>query len=262
MIKNENSQGFTLIETVIVIAIVGFIFGTIIFTTQARIEASRIYVTKSRMQLVSDAIANYVRTFGHLPCPADITNFRNDDNYGYGNGTNVDGANNCIKGVSIGTSSGSRVVRGMVPFKSLFPKIDSQSSVDAWGNRFTYIITEDYSKFDEYQAASELGNGYIICTQLDSCTSGTNNLVANNGPAHAKGDVAFILLSHGPTGHDANRDKNPDTPLFSNLALSALDRENTDGDIIFVQSMPTIGYKDILIYKNRWQLPNYANYGE
>lgn len=261
MIKSKNLKGFTLIETVIVIAIVGFIFGTIIFTTQARIEASRIYITKSRMQLVSDAIANYVRTFGHLPCPADITNFRNDNNYGYGNGTNVSGANNCIKATSNGSTSTSRIVAGMVPFKSFFPKIEAQASVDAWGNRLTYIITEDYSKFDTYQNSTEVGSGYTICSQLSSCGASTNNLVENNGSS-ARGDIAFILLSHGPTGHSAYRDKSPSAELASGLALGTMDAENTDGDSTFIQAMPSNGYKDILIFKNRWQLPDYANYSE
>jgi type II secretory pathway pseudopilin PulG len=257
--KNRyNNQGFTLVETGVVLFIVGLLFGTIIFTTQARIDATRIYVTKSRMQLIADAIDLYVKNYGHIPCPADITALRTNFNYGWGTGSGNNVASNCIKTTSIGTTSTSRIVKGMVPFKTLPIQVDPQITVDGWGNRFTYIITEDYSKYTNFTSATELGTGYIICNQVGSCAASTNNMVQNNGTTK-RGDVAYILISHGYTGHGAYKDNTPSAALSNTLALGTADAENGDDDNNFVQAMPNSGYQDILIFRNRWQLPAFLN---
>jgi|GEM_PF-5975316 len=268
MKKNNEIAGFTLIELAIVIAIIAFIISAVVFATMARIDASRIYSTKSKMQIIADALENYVQLYGHLPCPADPTVFRTDPNYGWATGTNT---GTCSKAVNIGTlTSGSRIVRGMVPFKNLFPELDSQATVDGWGNRFTYIVTERYTSTlyysgvepNFYHPSTEQGKTYVICRRNNgSCASSTYNLVVNNS-VNKRGDVAYILFSSGPTGHASHKDKNPTTIQSNNLGLSVHDKENgdftSDGNT-YVQNIQTSDYQDILIFRNRWQLKQYLN---
>lgn len=265
--KEQHCKGFTIIELAIVIAIIAVVFSTIIFATQARMDASRIYTTKSRMQIISDAIDTYARVYGHIPCPADPSVPTTDPNYGWGTGTNT---GTCSKAIAIGGSGHSRIVRGMIPVKMLLPELDPQIAVDGWGNRFTYVVTEMYTQVQYFtgvepftsQYATEEGAEYAICRDADSaCNAATNNMAENNGSTK-KGDVAYILFSSGYTGHASYKDRNPSSMQDNALALGTDDRENGDFDDdgnTYIQTMPQAQYQDILIFKNRWQLPKYMN---
>jgi len=59
-IKSSGQSGFSFIELTFVLIIVAVVISTIVFTTQARLDASRIFVTKERMQTIMDAIDRYV----------------------------------------------------------------------------------------------------------------------------------------------------------------------------------------------------------
>ena len=52
------------------------------FSIQARTDASKLYVTKERMQIIMAAMDRYAELYGHLPCPAARV-ARTDSDYGW-----------------------------------------------------------------------------------------------------------------------------------------------------------------------------------
>ncbi len=249
--KKQNS-GFSLIELTLVIMIISFLIGTIVFSTQARLDASRIYTTKSRMETIIGAIDRYVENYGHIPCPAAINITPINPNYGWGSGTNAADAN-CIQAITVhrGDPANGDIVMGMVPYKTLIPNVDGSIAVDGWGNRFSYFVTEIYTRRINYRDLSDVGNNYIIKPNADSA----NDYVQANGEG---GDIAYILLSHGPNGAYAYKDKDGTQVIIDNP--TQVDHNNSGGEENrFLVRMPDLTNDDILLYKNKWQLPSYIN---
>ncbi|MDX1950046.1 MAG: hypothetical protein SFT90_06065 [Rickettsiales bacterium] len=253
MLEDKNKiQGFSLLELTAVIIIISFIVSTIVFTTQARLDASRIYVTKERMQTIMDSIDRYVENYGHIPCPANPSVSRVNANYGWGTGTNATVANCPQASTFFASGSGTYgdIVVGMVPFKTLVPPLDPSIAVDGWGNRFSFFVTERYTNRSNYKLATGVGANYNISNLPDG--TGTNYIDTTNG------DVAYILLSHGPNGDYAYRDKDG-TQLSLATHLTSDTENGVAGDAQFVCAMPNALNDDILVYKNKWQLPNFIN---
>lgn len=255
MADKKQISGFSLIELTLVIMIIAFLVGTIVFSTQARLDASRIFITKSRMETIVDAMDRYVENYGHIPCPALISVPPDDPNYGWGSGTNSDGAS-CIQSLTFfdsGNPTNGEIAMGMVPYKTLIPNVDGSIAVDGWGNRFSYFVTERYTRRINYRDLSDIGNNYVISSQPDG--GSPYDYVSTNGVG---GDIAYILLSHGPNGAYAYKDK--DGSQISVSSPTAVDTENgVAGDNQFVVRMPDATNDDILLYKNKWQLPSYIN---
>ncbi len=255
-IEENSESGFSLVELTFVIVIIAVVISTIVFTTQARLEVARIFTTKERMQIISDSIERYVERYGHLPCPAQYdANRLTDNDYGWATGSDanysITPAGNCAQAEELYDSGNGDVVRGMVPIRSLIPALDGAMAVDGWGNRFAYIIAENFSVRENYA-----GTGTNTSTEIR---------IANH-PDKGSGyigydiqDAIYILLSHGPNGHGARKDKNPSVTINASND-SATDRENVDSDQYFSQSMPYGDfYDDIMIIGTRWRLPDPIN---
>jgi type II secretory pathway pseudopilin PulG len=255
IITSAKQSGFSLVEISLIIVIIAFILGAITFTVQARRDMTNIYTTKERMQSVIDAIDRYVENYGHLPCPANPTIADTNPNFGWGTGSNSSTAN-CPQAVTLVNDGDDDLdlMIGMIPFKSLIPPLPHQVAVDGYNNRFSYIVVQGYTNVDNYtNSSTDLGDNFIICNHLSCSGAGTN--------IAASGDIAYILISHGEHDHNAYADKIPGSGT-NKVSLSSPrtdDAENGDADRTFVFTMPSKDFDDIIIVKNRWQLPNYLN---
>lgn len=67
MIKNSNESGFTLVESLVVIAIIGVLFSLLLVGLNASREASRAVTCRSHLKNVSLGIAGYESAKGRLP---------------------------------------------------------------------------------------------------------------------------------------------------------------------------------------------------
>lgn len=251
----RKNSGFSLIELTFVIVIVAMVISTIIFTTQARLDVARIYTTKERIQIIIDSIERYAESFGHLPCPAQMdANRQTDNDYGWATGSAAayatDPQGNCPQAISVASHASGDIVKGMVPVKSLIPALDPQIAVDGWGNRFSYIIMENYSVRDNYAGTGSYTTASISIANHPNTGSGYSS--------EATSEAVYVLISHGPNGHGAYRDRDGAQITISSPTND--DTENTDTDRVFSQSMPLAEYyDDILISKTRWQLPDPIN---
>ncbi len=253
--NSTYSSGFTLIEISLVIVIIAVLIGMVVFSTQTRMDAARLYMTKQRMQTIMDSIDRYAELYGHIPCPMGLTTLRTSvDEYGVGakmSNTTAPGATDCDDndgdGDLIYVKAG--LARGAVPFRLL--NLDSQTAVDGWGNRFVYTITEPYSNSANYEdpslepATLSAANSYEIFNQGDTNISASSN-------------VAYTLISHGANLHGGYRDKSPTTPIPV-AGASADEDKNADSGGVYYQYLPTQDFDDIVIFKTRWQLPDYIN---
>lgn len=216
----------------------------IVFTTQSRMDAAKLYLTKERMQLIMDAMDRYVAQYGHLPCPVLITMSKTDNSYGID--SIEDG--NCTDGsiTVLLDDSGSRYLLGAFPYKSL--GLEPQDIVDGWGMRFDYILTEKYTDPANYtDPDAEFGKSYTI-----------NNISDTNIAEDV--DVAYIMISHGPNVFGGYRDKDgARVPGAGSGSSAVAEGDNADDNRGFYTYPQTSTFDDILIYKPRWQLPKYIN---
>lgn len=246
--RQDKEAGFSLVELTFVVAIIAVVISTVVFTTQARLDVARIFTTKERMQIIVDSIARYVESYGHVPCPSLITAPRTDADYGWATGSN---SGNCPQAIELyddPAPTGTKdVVLGMVPINSLIPVLDPQTAVDGWGNRFSYVISENLSVKANYTSQDSL----ITLANHPNTGSGYSVNIPHN-------DIAYLLISHGPNGHGAYRDKT--ASQISITSPTNDDAENSDNDNIFSQSMPLAQYyDDIILSKTKWQLPEPIN---
>ncbi len=253
--KSEFS-GFSLVELSLVLVIISVLIGMMMFTTQSRIDASAIYVTKERMQLIMDALDRYAEQYGHMPCPADFDIARTNE--GYGESLSADSTNYCSTGTQqiYDYAGNADYVRGAIPFKNL--GLDPSIGVDGWGMRFDYIVTERYTVTSDYTGSTPYGDSYLICNKTDqaNCAAGTD-IAANSGD-----DVAYILISHGANTYGGYSDKSG-SRITASAGTGASDDEveNSDDDQYFVLVQPTTDFDDIIIFKQKWQMPTYVNTG-
>ncbi|HET9580192.1 MAG TPA: type II secretion system protein, partial [Usitatibacter sp.] len=67
----RGQRGFTLVEMVVVIAVLGVLFTILIGITRAVVSQQRYQTTRARMANIDNALAIFASQYKRLPCPAD-----------------------------------------------------------------------------------------------------------------------------------------------------------------------------------------------
>jgi prepilin-type N-terminal cleavage/methylation domain-containing protein len=211
------ARGFTLIEIVVVMFILGVAIAMAVAITNALTSSQRLSTTTTRMQAIDAAIVQFVMQQKRLPCPADGRLASTDANAGLERRN----AGNCnVTGVA-GTEQ-----YGVVPWVTL--GLTESDATDGWFHRFTYrtnlaLVADnalDMSWCDP--AGTEAGATpracNINCTSasLTLCTPPsaflpTKGLVIKNvagttvmDPANAPyTGAAYVVISAGSTGGGA-----------------------------------------------------------
>jgi prepilin-type N-terminal cleavage/methylation domain-containing protein len=216
-------RGFTLIEMVVVIAVMGILFTILIGITRALVTQQRYATTRARMANVDTALAVFVSTNKRLPCPAD--------------GRNPSSAANAGIEAQSGTprTCTNNQQYGVVPWTAL--GLTASDVEDGWGGRFTYRVgpelvvnsAMDFTACDPAGSAALPGTTPPYCntacssTALASCTPPATALTGSVGKglvveniagtiltdprASPSTGAAYMVISHGPEGggaYDAN----------------------------------------------------------
>lgn len=224
------SQGAALFAVVtsltlaIILILAGFIYGT------SEIRASRIERTVDSLKRIEDAMIQFVAVNGRLPCPA--------------NGAIDTGIENpADPNPQIGTASCTTLV-GTVPWHTL--GIPQDFALDAWGQKISYRVFHGTTGLTQTTGAS-MTDCDLYDTGLSKplpanglCETATHDNTAEqflfgkgltfNDKGNATSGVAFVLISHGPTGNGAflpggNQKPLPNAtnvPEFANAANDTL----------------------------------------
>ena len=113
--------GFTLIELAVVMAIIGLLLGSMLFSLSAHVESRQRGDTQRRLEEAKELLLSFALVNGRLPCPAVTTGEE--------------------AGGSVAPCAASYA--GFLPAKTIgFQPTDSAGyGLDAWGNRIRYAVS-------------------------------------------------------------------------------------------------------------------------
>ena len=117
----RGARGFTLTEVAIVLAIIGLLLGSTLFTLTAQVESRNRADTQRRLEDARELLLSFALVNGRLPCPATTS------------GEEAGG----------GTAGCAASYGGFLPARTIgFQPSDSAGfGLDAWGNRMRYAVS-------------------------------------------------------------------------------------------------------------------------
>lgn len=246
---------FTLIELSVVLAIIGFVAMAGIVMLVSAVDRRQQGETAAKLDRIEQALLDYRRAFGRIPCPADITLALGSANFGVEGAT----AGTCTGGAPAANfTDGANTVAGMVPVKTL--RLPDEYALDGWGNRIVYAA-------DARVTATDAFTTYGI-------TEPVGSIQVNDQTGAARTTTAvYLLLSMAHEAHGAWPRAGGATRLDKD-STNADQLENCDCDAdgvatgfnnVFVQKPlaqnpadPLDTFDDLLRYQERKDLRSYS----
>ncbi|OGA70655.1 MAG: hypothetical protein A3G81_17800 [Betaproteobacteria bacterium RIFCSPLOWO2_12_FULL_65_14] len=200
------APGFTLVELAVVLAIVTFLLGSLMFTLSAQVDQRNFNETRRRLEHARELLLAFAIANGRLPCPARSTSA--------GAEVRDAGTGECkvggIEDYYGGTLAGS-VVGGLLPAVTIgYPQVDSSGfAIDAWQYRIRYAVAKNItacsgtSTTPHFVHATNLKSNGITCKPSDLllCKSATGITASSCGSAGnqitTQNLVAAIVFSTG-----------------------------------------------------------------
>jgi prepilin-type N-terminal cleavage/methylation domain-containing protein len=166
-----TARGFTLVELAVAIFIIALLLGSIVVPLTTQVEQKQISNTQKALDEIKEALIGHAVAFGYLPCPD----------------TNNDGLEDVNAGSGQCSSISSNIAGGNLPWQTL-----GVANADAWGNRFRYIVREEFARRTPNTLFSFSTTANVrVCPSASSCgTSLTSSAVA-------------AILSLGKNGYGA-----------------------------------------------------------
>lgn len=235
----STARGFSLVELAVVMAIVAFLLGSLMYTLSAQVEQRNFEDTRRRLEQARELILSYAIVNGRLPCPARSAatatpaTVAGDEVVTTATGCIGDAVANYYGG----TISG--ITYGLLPARTIgYQQVDSSGlAVDAWGNRIRYAVANLITNCSgtpttpHFVNTANLKANGISCQPNDLlvCKSATGIGATNCGGAGnqimSTGLVVAIIYSTGKNGATGG---------------TGLDEAaNLDGNRIFVYHTPT-----------------------
>jgi len=233
-----RARGFSLVELAVVISIVAFLMGGLMYTLSAQTEQRSFEETRRRLEQARELVLAFAITNGRLPCPARTAataapvTVPGDEVVTTATGCIGDAVTDYYGGTSGG------VTLGLLPARAIgYQQVDSTGfAVDAWGNRLRYAIANSItlcagtSTTPHFVNTINLKANGISCQPSDLlvCKSATGISGSNCGGAAnqimTQNLVVAIIFSTGKNGAGA--------------AGGIDEAANLNGDRIFVYHTP------------------------
>ncbi len=235
-----RSQGFSLVELAVVMTVVAFLLGGLMYTLSAQIEQRNFEETRRRLEQARELILAFAITNGRLPCPARSAATAAPVTVA-GDEVRTLAANpECIGDAVVDNYGGisGAVTLGLLPSRSIgYQQVDSSGfAVDAWGNRIRYVVAN-------------------LTTPAATCPrphfTNTTNL-KNNGISCQPNDLLICKSATGITGVDCGVATNQ--IMTTSLVVAIIystgkngatggtgtdESANLNGDRVFVYHTPT-----------------------
>jgi type II secretory pathway pseudopilin PulG len=231
-------KGFSIVEIAVTLIISSIIYVGFLgfFFNLTKLDKEK--TTIEKLNQIEEAIGQYVRQNGYIPCPASRIDNLNSSNLGVPTDCTLSSAT----GTTDITVSASTIRIGAVPVAVL--NLDKNTIFDGWTNRFTYIAVKELSttqnSFKTYAATS--GGPFIIRDK-------------NANQVNISDDVGYIIISHGEKGYGSYNVNGTQVKACG----TTLESENCNNDNIFINSKyygieNASYYDDIMRWKTRSRL--------
>lgn len=192
----QSQSGFTLLEMVIVVGIIGAMLGAYLSFYQPRQNAQAYADTSLRMERVLNALSSYALRTNTLPCPARSNEDPASNNFG--------------AATTISCPSGATSIQGIIPFKTI--GLAQDDAVDGFGRYFTYIVNGgtttavgvvDRSTDDPLTMTDD--RSYFCNAATAGGMTVRRTIITAGGPSttNEATNVAVVLISHGIDGYGA-----------------------------------------------------------
>ena len=219
-------RGFTLTEIALVLAVVGFLLGGLMYTLLAQVDQRSSYETQLRLEAGRELVLAFAMVNGRLPCPARADSGGDEIRNPAGECKDPKGAENYYA--------------GLLPARVLgFQPLDAQgNAVDAWGNPIRYAVAKTVSgcsgasTLPHFTHAANLKANGMTCQPADllvcksaagitasSCGASSNVLTNQN--------VVVALVWSGGKSFSSAPSGSPD------------ENANLNGDAVFVSRPPS-----------------------
>ena len=261
MSTRNKIKGFTLVEMAIVVIIFGLGLASFSHVVDLYRKTTAINETTTSIAEITDYIGAFRELYGRYPCPASMTDTRDEANYGREDCSDMTAIapGNCTadNGICIEQSTrsydfedpytGATGVRpsrtrvGFIPFRQL--NLAEDQAYDGYDHRIAYVVTEHLTDSDTFQPG---GGGIDI---IDD-TGGS--------ALEAAATAHFLIFSHGENGEgaytlDGNR---------SPCAATAAEAQNCDLSANAIYSLLQTGtsgeadnYDDVMSFFTQKDLP-------
>lgn len=206
--QERPASGFTLIELVVAIAVIGLLLGAIMTPLATQFRVRTIKEAERNLNDVKEALIGYAMTNRRLPCPdTDSPPDGQEDPAGGGTCTSFD---------------------GFLPWNTL--GVDAS---DVWGRLYLYRVSPEFTH-------QTVPGSPPASSQLDLDDPGNINVVdraSDKSEITLTSNAVAVVVSLGGNGFGGT-----DTD-FNALAapIGADELENTDGDIKFVRRNYSLG---------------------
>lgn len=240
MIRGASAKGFTLTELAVVMVIVAFLLGSLMYTLSAQTDQRNFEETRRRLEQARDALLSYAVINGRLPCPARSANTLAPVTVAGDEVRDATGA--CIGDAVTDYYGGANagVTLGLLPARTIgVTQVDGAGfAVDAWGNRIRYAVanlvtgcsgtptTPHFTNATNLKA-NGIGcqpNDLLICKSSTGITATTCGGGANQIMSQSL--VAAIIFSTGKNGGTSG-------------GTGADEAANLNADRVFVYHTPT-----------------------
>ena len=124
MALGRPARGFTLTELAVVLAIVGLLLGSVMYTLSAQVEQRNFNETRNRLAEAKELLLAYAIVNGRLPCPATL-------------------ASAGVEAPEGGAVACDTNYAGYLPAVTIgFQPSTNGFGIDAWGNKIRYAVSQ------------------------------------------------------------------------------------------------------------------------